>query len=215
MLTGTLSKRARRGKLALSRAARLAVAVGAVQMLPGAAARGASGMWTQTTSGGLWSATGNWSGGTVANGSGFTADFSTLNITADNTVHLDSARTIGALIFADSSPSNNWTLDNNSNAANTLTLAVSSGTPTVTVNNQSATISGVIAGTQGMNKSGTGTLTLAGGSSANTLTGTTTVNAGTLVLNKTANTVAIAGRVDHRRRQRRRERRCRPATCEQ
>ena len=39
----------------------------------------ASGTWTQLTSGGLWSDTANWSGGTIADGSGFNANFNTIN----------------------------------------------------------------------------------------------------------------------------------------
>ena len=65
------------------------------------AARAADGIWTNTTSGGLWSATGNWSGGTAADGSGSSAYFSTMNITADNTVHMDAAHTLSALVFGD------------------------------------------------------------------------------------------------------------------
>ena len=87
------------------------------------------------------------------------ADFSTLNITADDTVHLDSARTIGGLKFGDTTPSNNWILDNNGNAANVLTLAVSSGSPTITVNNDTATMNLALAGTQGFTK-GAGELLL-------------------------------------------------------
>jgi fibronectin-binding autotransporter adhesin len=143
--------------------------------------RAASGTWTNAVTGGLWSATGNWSGGTVANGTDANADFSTLNIAADNTVHLDTARTIGNLLFGDTTPSNNWILDNNSIPMNVLTLGVSSGTPTITVSNQSAAINTVLAGTQGFQKNGAGTLTLSG-SSANSYSGTTTVNAGTLIL---------------------------------
>lgn len=112
------------------RAMALAAAVGVVPFLACATARGASGTWTQTVSGALWSFTTNWSGGTVADGTGFTADFGTLNITADTTVQLNTARTIGNLTFGDITPSHNWTLDNNSVSGNVLTLAVSSGTPT-------------------------------------------------------------------------------------
>jgi len=61
------------------------------------AAHAASGISTQTASNGLWSATGNWSGGIVADGTDSTADFSTIDISADNGVHLDSSRTIGLL----------------------------------------------------------------------------------------------------------------------
>jgi len=71
-------------------------------------------------------------------------------------------------------------LDNNGNAANVLTLETTSGTvPGVTVNNRTATISAVLSGTQGLVKSGTGTLILSG---ANTYTGTTAITGGTLTV---------------------------------
>ncbi|BCU79763.1 autotransporter-associated beta strand repeat-containing protein [Luteolibacter sp. LG18] len=139
-------------------------------------ARAADGTWTTLTSGGLWSDTANWSGGTVADGSGSTANFNTLNITADNTVHLDGARTLTNLIFGDTTTSSagSWILDNNGNAANILTLAGT--TPTITVNalgtGKSATISAVIDGTTGFTKVGTGTLVLSG---VNTYTGSTII----------------------------------------
>ena len=53
-----------------------------------------NGVWTNTASGGLWSAPANWSNGIVASGITSTADFSQINITATNTVHLDAAREI-------------------------------------------------------------------------------------------------------------------------
>ena len=56
-------------------------------------------------------------------------------------------------------------------------MAVSSGTPTITVNNNSATVTLALAGTAGLTKAGGGILNLSG---TNTLTGLVTVNAGTL-----------------------------------
>jgi autotransporter-associated beta strand protein len=142
----------------------------------------ASGTWTQTTSGGLWGTTGNWLGGIVADASGYTADFSTLNLTADNTVHLNASHTLTKLLFDDTKATYyNWILDNNSTPANILTLAGSG--PTITVGNDSATISAVIAGTTGWYKSGVGTLTLSG---LNTCTGTINLVGGTLNLDYTA-----------------------------
>ena len=135
----------------------------------------ANGTWTQLTSGGLWSDTANWSGGTIADGSGFNANFNTIDITANNTVHLDSARTIGSLTFGDTATGTaaSWILDNNGNAANTLT-----GISTITVSalgtGATANISAVIAGSAPITKNGAGTLVLSG---ANTLNKTDSNNA--------------------------------------
>ncbi len=137
-----------------------------------------SGVWTNTA-GGSWTNAANWSGGIIATGVGATADFSTLNLTADATVTLDGARTIGNLAFGDITPSNNWILSTGSGGP--LTLSVTSGTPTVTVNNQTTTINAVVAGNQGFGKSGLGTLTLGGN---NTYTGAITVSQGTLDANQ-------------------------------
>lgn len=65
-----------------------------------------------------------------AAGSGFTANFNTVNITADTTVNLDGARTIGNLEFGDTNPSSadSWALAAGSGKA--LTLAGTS--PTIT-----------------------------------------------------------------------------------
>jgi autotransporter-associated beta strand protein len=147
-----------------------------------------NGTWINATSGGLWSATANWSGGTIANGTDGIADFSTLNITADNTVQLDSARTIGQLKFGNTTPSNNWILDNNLNAANTLTMAVSSGSPQITVNNDQATINLSLLGSNVFGNfvvvNGPGTLVL-GGTTDNGGLGIS-VNSGTVILAKTS-----------------------------
>ena len=153
-------------------------------LVPVAPAQAADGTWNTTTSGLLWSTSTNWLGGTVANGSGATADFNTLNIIADTTVNLDSARTIGNLIFGDTTASNGWILANNGVAANILTLAGT--TPTITVNalasGKTATITGVIAGSSGLTKAGVGTLIL--NTATNTYTGATNVNEGMLQIGK-------------------------------
>jgi fibronectin-binding autotransporter adhesin len=95
----------------------------------------------------------------------------TNNITADRTVSLDSARTITGLTFGDgnTATAGSWILDNNGNAANTLT-----GLTAITVNalgtGKTATISAVIAGSTSrieLNGAGGGTLVLAGANTFN------------------------------------------------
>ena len=96
-------------------------------------AHAASGTWNGTVGDGLWSNAGNWSGATIANGSGFNANFNNLDIVVDATVHLDTARTISTLTFGDTNTATaaGWILDNNGNLANVLTLGTSQ---TITVN---------------------------------------------------------------------------------
>ncbi len=166
-------RRIRLGRITIELVTLLALAASSSHALA------ANGTWINTTSGGLWSATGNWSGGIVANGQDGIADFSTLHLLTDDTVHLDSARTIGTLKFGDTGASHNWFLDNNGTGADILTLGVSSGSPTITVVNGTATISAVLAGTQGFTETGGGTLTLDGN---NTFTGGVTINAGVIIL---------------------------------
>src|SRR5262245_37121006 len=90
-----------------------------------------NGTWTNPAGGG-WPTPGNWSGNTVANGAGNTADFGTLNLVADATVTLDGSRTIGNLIFNDTTPSSNWTPAPGIPAAGVLTLAAG-GQPNISV----------------------------------------------------------------------------------
>ena len=145
-------------------------------------AQAATGTWTSTSTG-LWSATGDWSGGIVADGSGYTANFNTLNLTTDVTVRLDSDRTLSNLIFGDTNLTTaaGWLLNNNGDLTNNLILAGT--TPTLTVNalgtGKTATINAIIQGTSGMTKAGAGTLVLSGN---NTYSGNTTISAGTLQL---------------------------------
>ena len=161
-----------------------------------------NGTWINASSGGLWSSTSNWSpggpGGIIANGTDAIADFSTLFLSADNTVHLDSPRTIGLLKFADDNFAHNWILDNNGNAANVLTMAVTSGTPAIQAlnTNQPSTINAVVAGTQGLLVNGAGILVLGGN---NTFTGGVSVFGGLKLANagalnaSTANDIVVGG----------------------
>lgn len=131
--------------------------------------------WTNPAGGG-WDTTTNWLDDLVGTGSGSTADFSTLDITAGTTVDLDSSRSIGNLVFGDTDTASaaGWTL-----AGNTLTLAGT--TPSVTVSalgaEETVEISAVVAGTTGLAKSGPGTLALSG---AIAYSGATTINDGIL-----------------------------------
>jgi autotransporter-associated beta strand protein len=157
------------------------------------------GTWTRNNAGdasGAWNVAGNWASTNIADGAGFTADFSTIDITTLSTVSLGEPRVIGNLIFGDTDNTTvgRWVLDNSGSASNTLTL--SGTTPTITVNNlgngsitnSTVTISAVIAGTNGLIKDGAGTvagqsthgrgvLVLSG---ANTYSGGTTISSGAL-----------------------------------
>jgi autotransporter-associated beta strand protein len=145
------------------------------------AALAQSSSWSSPATGD-WSNTANWLGGIVADGADNVADFSTIDLLNDITVRVDSPRTIGSLIFGDSTTTSagGWLLNNNGVSANVLTLQAT--TPTITVNplgtGKSATISAVLAGVD-INKAGDGNLTLSG---ANTYTGNLNINAGSVTL---------------------------------
>ena len=104
----------------------------------------------QPTSGSLWGTAGNWSPTGPADGAGNTADFSTLNIAATTTVNLDSNRTIGSLLFGDTSGSSGWILGT---TGGTLTLnnTGGSGAPLINVKTAGETvqITAPLAGTNG------------------------------------------------------------------
>jgi autotransporter-associated beta strand protein len=138
--------------------------------------RAAASAWTNLAggnAGGTWGVAANWLGG-VPNGTDAVADFSTLSFTADSTVTNDVTRTVGALLFGDTTPGNNWTL-----TGSALSLAVSSGSPVINVSNQTATLSLALAGSQGFTKTGAGTLVL---NSTNSYAGPTLIAGGKLRL---------------------------------
>ena len=151
----------------------------------------AAGVWSNTA-GGDWSTAGNWDLSLIPAGLTITADFNSLNLTADTTVNLTAPTTIGTLIFGDTDTSSaaGWTLANNSTPANTLTVT------NVTVNAlgtaKTATISAIVAGTTGLTKIGSGVLTLSGD---NTYSGATVVNAGALTLAGNRTTLAGNGTI--------------------
>ena len=130
--------------------------------------------------GGSWAVSGNWSNGVVSGGIGATADFTTLALPGSTTVTLDGVQIAGTLLLDDqNSAKNRWTLA--AGAGGLLTLAVSTGSPMLS-NNTPVTIGAVLQGAQGFTKGGTSTLTL---TNANTYTGNTFVNAGTLAYQTT------------------------------
>jgi fibronectin-binding autotransporter adhesin len=157
-----------------------------------------SGTWTSTVDG-LWSAPGNWAGGTIADGANNTANFNTLDIsdqTATTTfpavgVELDTPRTIGHMIFGDTNAGTPgaWDVFTLTQATNILTLSDATK-PTITVNplgpvgvppaQDAARVLVDLAGTQGFTKLGAGVLQIQG--ATNSITGGINVNEGTLRL---------------------------------
>jgi rhamnogalacturonan endolyase len=139
------------------------------------------GTWIRTDSGGRWSEALNWLNAVVADGDSHSADFGTLDLTATSSVRLDSPRTINSIRFGDTDIATpaGWLLDNNGNAANTLTLG--GAAPTITVDelgsDASATIAASLAGTGGVTKAGDGPLVL---TAANPLTGALNLTGGVL-----------------------------------
>lgn len=161
---------------------------------PGAAANGT---WTNPA-GGSWTTNANWAGsptGVIASGPGNTADFSTLNISADTTVNLDAPRAIGNLVFGDTATNTTagWIVANGTGGR--LTLAGAS--PTITVNTlgpgKFANITAVLHGLNGFTKTGSGNLLL--NNSSNPISGAIALSGGNLQLNNSAlanaTTVAI------------------------
>jgi uncharacterized repeat protein (TIGR02543 family) len=119
------------------------------------------GTWTQLA-GGTWNSGANWLDGVIGIGTDNTADFGTLTLTANTAVTLDSSPTIGGLVFGDVGNTYNWTV-NAGSPAGTLTLA-SATTPVVSVNSQATTLAAAWSSTNGLSKTGAGTLVLAANS---------------------------------------------------
>ena len=169
----------------------------AVALVPSVRAQ-TVGTWN-VNSGGLWSASGNWSGGVP----GLAGDVANLTypITAGVTVTNDVSRTNGVLNIGNSSSAYTlangsgitFTFNNNGSGARLTQTNTTAGTTLSTPlvladslnisNGTTLTLSGLISGgaSYGLTKTGAGTLVLADGNNS-TYSGVTTVNAGTLQL---------------------------------
>ena len=89
--------------------------------------------WINPLTGGLWSDSANWDGGVIANDIGAVPIFGNFDLTANNTVFLDSPRTISGFVFGDTVPASSasWIISDGGNPDNVLTLDTSSGVPRV------------------------------------------------------------------------------------
>ena len=141
------------------------------------------GTWNVTTTPASWDTATNWLDNTIANGAGFTANFSTLDITANTTVTLDSDRTIGNLIFGDTNTSSaaGWILAGQGEEPTEI-LTLDGPSPTITVNalagGRNASITATLAGSSGFTKDGAGVLVL--NNITNTISGPVVLSAGNL-----------------------------------
>jgi autotransporter-associated beta strand protein len=135
-----------------------------------------NGVWISDASA-TWGDGTRWSGGTIASGPGNTANFSTINPTANRTVTLESSRIIGTMKFGDALGTQSWTIANSGTAK--LTLNTGSGTSPSLVVTNTVTLSTPIAGTNGFTKSGPGTLILSGD---NPLSGTVNIDTGSTTI---------------------------------
>lgn len=118
----------------------------------------ASGTWNVNAAGN-WSDTANWTGGVVASGATFTADFGTLNITGDHVVNIDAPFTIGTLRVQDATTaSNSWVFS----GTGPLTLDNGGNQPVLNILNRTPTISAPLVGSNGFSKTGAGTINLSG-----------------------------------------------------
>ena len=127
---------------------------------------------------GSWQDAFNWQSGVLAQGTGVTADFSTLTTTGANEVWLDGPRTVGQLIFGDQGNQFGWTLS--SGNAGSLTLDNGASAPVVNVVNQAAALSAPVTSGNGLVKTGAGSLVL---NDVNSINGALAIRQGTLEAN--------------------------------
>ena len=129
----------------------------------------------KTTAGGNWSTAANWVNNSLPNGNGQGADFGELTLPANLSVTLDISSSVGSLNFGDVGNTYNTSIQPGSGT--TLTLNAGASQPVITVRNETATLSASLAGTNGLAKTGAGTLVVG---LANTYTGGTVIKQGFL-----------------------------------
>jgi hypothetical protein len=136
------SKSTLRRHFVLAASSLLAISYAHAQDQDGSWLGDSAGDWTDGT---------KWTDGLIANGADFTATFGNV-ITAATTITLNGDRTIGNITASDTS--HNYTL-----TGNTLTLDRTSGVPTIeVVPSRELTIESILAGDDGLQKSGGGNL---------------------------------------------------------
>jgi autotransporter-associated beta strand protein len=152
----------------------------------------ADGYWSNNT-GGSWANGNNWLDGTIANGTDSSAyfGFSGYPINANAVFTLDGAQTVGFLYFFSN---NNWTFNAGSGGSLTLSIDLNED-PQINISSaqQRITFNAVLAGNNGMELLGAGTLAL---NAANTYTGGTIISSGILLVNGSladTNTLAVNG----------------------
>ncbi len=147
----------------------LILAASSLIAVSSARAQDQNGTWLGDSAGD-WTDGTKWTDGLIANGVDFTATFGNV-ITATRTITLNGNRTIGNITASDTS--HNYTL-----TGNTLTLDRTSDMPAINVvSNRELTIESIVAGSDGLQKSGGGILSLKG---TNTFSGGLIIKAGTV-----------------------------------
>jgi len=139
--------------------------------------------WNGSTTGGGTGSSNVWDTNTTANWTG-SGTLWPASGTDDDAVF---SGTAGTVTIAGGVTANDLTFNTTGYTLSGSTLTLNGGTtPTLTIGSGSATISSIVAGSSGLAKSGTGTVTLS--AAANTYTGATAVNAGALVIDATTAT---------------------------
>jgi fibronectin-binding autotransporter adhesin len=159
---------------------------------------------TRTWDGGggndLWSTAANWSGDVAPLVDDYLVFAGTTRLTPSNDYTADTRfgsitfnNTAGAFTLSGNRITLGGSITNSDADAQTISLPIIlSATRTIDAASGSIVLSGIISGTGGLTKAGANQLTLSG-SSANTYSGLTTVNAGRLHLNKSSGVNAIPG----------------------